>query len=1340
MMFALPDVRREETGIKKYLRLIDLRFPRVQEERHFQSYYFYNYVKQIRIAFALLTMVMFIGTIVDYVSPLDLSQLPYYDISNQIDYNNATAVAEANADMPDYLDYNHTQRKNALIIRMSMIGVLIMFTIFTFTKYFKRYWKFFTSLVSFLGTCVVIAFVHDVRTMPERMVVLFISICLASGLTFLAAAISSFGLWCFYFLYFFIYIRVYHKSFLLISLFILVSWIILMVISRAREQLIRKKFRTLENLKIQTLRSEKIINQMLPAIVVQRLRVQNSTSKEQSLINTIVSDSSTNSNSTEATFNANASSVPPSPPLHSSTNSNNSPLKLDATILPNQTPENTRRTIVDPQSPSSIQPGSISGEMIVDSYDPVTVLFCEIVNFQALIEKMPATQVINLLNEVYNSFDRLTDVYGVTKVEHIGNVYMVVGGCPELCQDHAQRVAHMSLGMLSIIRRYGIVQVRLGIHTGPVVGGIIGKKKLSWHLFGDTINTSSRMASHSSIGRIQVSQPVHQLLKSHFLFEDRGKIQVKGKGLMRTFYLIKTKTMDKRYTSIFSSLHREKPYIPPVDISEVSYDNPKPEEPPIVSSSPSNPSHLTAANRTSLEILSGRRERKGSIFASVVPPKVLNFLHVGSGSNNEGAIDSPRGSNKNPPIERSNSTQNLSNISGFDSVKKKSVAFQSPNSSLSKARAPSPATILASNEDDEAMEENSIPMQETNIELGKGIRGSNVITSNNTQLSKLEKDLKKHYTLDRFRLWFKSRGNIVENQFNSDYTDSIFRRVLLSVLLFLAIFSISAIYDYFFLKKSAISSIILDLPIFNSTSSSSASGSGSGSSSKSTNAVIKRVVSKLVNDESDDEDDQFTDSVEEAIEENERYDHVSGARFGLVFFSLILLYIFSKFKHFKGKKHIQIIGTIFFISLSAITIVLSSIPPLNELPVEGVVLTSIIMYITITYSFSGIKFWYANIMCAFAILFFEVSIAWKKTDRDIMLSHNYYLFTAIVINFIVSNIHELYSRQNWVHSKLLEKDKRETEQLVSEILPGDVVQLMKSGRQLIVDEFQQVTIFLSDIVGFTEMAARMTPRQLVETLNQIYSTFDAIAAEFGVLKVATIGDAYLCVSGCPEKNEDHAFRVANMAVKMLESIKSIRTVDNIPVRMRIGIHTGPVVAGIVGIKMIHYQLWGESVQIAQQMESSGRADHIHVSEDTFSILKSKYMFEERPEGTIKNRKMKTYFLLRERVESDPPVEVETKTVSIVKGGFGGTFQFNQTNNENSIIPSNNEKGGEEKVFDLNNNNHNGGNNSEMYEEENNSHIDFEPIMDEIQVEVEQQDSDEENGKWASQYQDSDQEN
>jgi adenylate cyclase len=183
---------------------------------------------------------------------------------------------------------------------------------------------------------------------------------------------------------------------------------------------------------------------------------------------------------------------------------------------------------------------------ISDSFAAVTVLFADLVGFTTLSAKLSTEQLIVLLNEIFSSFDALAEQHGLEKIKTIGDAYMVVGGIPEARADHALAVARMALAMREAIAARplgpeGKLDLRIGIHSGPVVAGVIGTRKFSYDLWGDTVNTASRMESHSEPGRIQVSGATFALLESRFSFEERGEIQVKGKGAMRTYFLTGTR-------------------------------------------------------------------------------------------------------------------------------------------------------------------------------------------------------------------------------------------------------------------------------------------------------------------------------------------------------------------------------------------------------------------------------------------------------------------------------------------------------------------------------------------------------------------------------------------------------------------------------------------------------------------------------------------------------------------------------------------------------------------------------------------------------------------------------
>jgi len=180
---------------------------------------------------------------------------------------------------------------------------------------------------------------------------------------------------------------------------------------------------------------------------------------------------------------------------------------------------------------------------IAESFPSVSVLFADLCGFTTFSQHVDASQLVDLLDDIFSAFDHLANAYGVEKIKTIGDAYMAVAGLPEPRDDHAEAVAGMALGMLEafrgVMRNRGLsMEVRIGIHSGPVVAGVIGKHKFSYDLWGDTVNTASRMESHGEPSRVHVSEATQALLKDRFRFADRGEMVVKGKGLQRTFFLL----------------------------------------------------------------------------------------------------------------------------------------------------------------------------------------------------------------------------------------------------------------------------------------------------------------------------------------------------------------------------------------------------------------------------------------------------------------------------------------------------------------------------------------------------------------------------------------------------------------------------------------------------------------------------------------------------------------------------------------------------------------------------------------------------------------------------------
>ncbi len=185
--------------------------------------------------------------------------------------------------------------------------------------------------------------------------------------------------------------------------------------------------------------------------------------------------------------------------------------------------------------------------VIADKFEKATILFADLVNFTQISTTMSATKLVYLLNEIFSSFDELTEKHGLEKIKTIGDAYMVAGGIPIARPDHAEASAEMALDMLVAIEELNVkleatFDLRIGINSGPVVAGVIGTKKFIYDLWGNAVNTASRMESHGVPGRIQVSSYTYELLRDKYEFEERGLVDIKGQGEMRTYFLTGPKT------------------------------------------------------------------------------------------------------------------------------------------------------------------------------------------------------------------------------------------------------------------------------------------------------------------------------------------------------------------------------------------------------------------------------------------------------------------------------------------------------------------------------------------------------------------------------------------------------------------------------------------------------------------------------------------------------------------------------------------------------------------------------------------------------------------------------
>ncbi|RTL50215.1 MAG: response regulator [Bradyrhizobiaceae bacterium] len=209
----------------------------------------------------------------------------------------------------------------------------------------------------------------------------------------------------------------------------------------------------------------------------------------------------------------------------------------------------------------------------------------------------------------------------------------------------------------------------------------------------------------------------------------------------------------------------------------------------------------------------------------------------------------------------------------------------------------------------------------------------------------------------------------------------------------------------------------------------------------------------------------------------------------------------------------------------------------------------------------------------------------------------------------------------------IQREKARNEDLLLSILPRAVVDRINAGEEMIADHVDAVTILFADIVGFTPMAGRQSAVELVRFLNAIFSEFDRLTQQTGGEKIKTIGDAYMVAFGLPDPRPDHAHAAATLAHAMLKSARSFRGHDGEPIGLRLGLHTGPAIAGVIGQRKFAFDVWGNTVNIASRMESHGLPGKVHLSESVATALGGTFALEERGPTHIKGSgTMRTFFL------------------------------------------------------------------------------------------------------------------
>ena len=338
----------------------------------------------------------------------------------------------------------------------------------------------------------------------------------------------------------------------------------------------------------------------------------------------------------------------------------------------------------------------------------------------------------------------------------------------------------------------------------------------------------------------------------------------------------------------------------------------------------------------------------------------------------------------------------------------------------------------------------------------------------------------------------------------------------------------------------------------------------------------------------------------------------------------------SFFYMFEGSRHFWryrlLVYLILFLLLFAILIGVLLLMPPASLAVSGLAL--VIIHTFNNYGILRLRFPAATAGgWLTAAMYLGFLLVTDSLANDDLIRHAFWLAAANVFGMFMGYQLDLFARREFAAMRALAVERERSERLLLNILPASIAARLKTSDEAIADHSDDVTVLFADIVGFTPLSARKTPQALVQLLDRIFTAFDTLADTHGLEKIKTIGDAYMAAAGLPEHRVDHADAAARMAQGMLEAVACIAAETGEALSVRIGLHSGSVVAGVIGRKKFIYDLWGDTVNTASHMESHGLPGAVHCSAATAALLRPEFRLEARGAVQIDGKGEMHTFLL-----------------------------------------------------------------------------------------------------------------
>lgn len=266
--------------------------------------------------------------------------------------------------------------------------------------------------------------------------------------------------------------------------------------------------------------------------------------------------------------------------------------------------------------------------------------------------------------------------------------------------------------------------------------------------------------------------------------------------------------------------------------------------------------------------------------------------------------------------------------------------------------------------------------------------------------------------------------------------------------------------------------------------------------------------------------------------------------------------------------------------------------------------------------------------CLYIVGAYEAIALARGTPLPILLNNSFFLVGSLVIATFAAYTMEVYARRDFWQTQLIARERAKSESLLLNILPEEIATALKQNRGMIAEHVEEASILFADIVAFAPLTEQMTPAGTVRLLNDLFSAFDLLVEKYGLEKIRTMGDCYMVASGVPRSRADHARALACLALEMRELSEASPALQNGKPPLRIGISTGPVMAGVIGHKKFQYDVWGSTVNVASRMEAQGLPGKIQLTKATYERIRDDFICE--PRGTIVVKgigAMDTWFLV-----------------------------------------------------------------------------------------------------------------